>query len=127
MWPKITWWHVTKLVHEYFLAAELHGSKMELAQGTKQIKWTPPPSDWVRLNTNEASKNDLIVRCVGLLRGCTCEWLGGFTRYLNSCSAYINELCGVLETLKLEKEFEFRTIEHHIYSIVIVQNILEFV
>ncbi|KAI5393389.1 hypothetical protein KIW84_060496 [Lathyrus oleraceus] len=51
------------------LFAELHGSKMELTQEAKKIRCTPPSSSWMRLNTNEDSKNDLIVECGSVLRG----------------------------------------------------------
>lgn len=61
----------------------------------------------MRLNIDEASKNDLIFVCGGLLRGCTNEWLGGFTRYLGSCSVYIVELWCILEGLILTKELKF--------------------
>lgn len=89
--PRILWRYIAQVAHEYFLAVELHGSKIELVREAKKIKWTPPLSGWMRLNTNGASKNDLINGCGGLLRGYTSEWIGGFTIYLSSCSACIVE------------------------------------
>lgn len=41
-------------------------------------------------------------------------------------SAYIVELLGVLEVLKLAKESELQAIELHIYSKMVIQNILDF-
>lgn len=63
------WWYVTKVPHDHVLVAELHGSKMELTQEAKKIRCTPPSSGWMRLNTDEDSKNDLIVGCGSVLRG----------------------------------------------------------
>lgn len=64
---------MAQVVKEYILEAELHDSKICLAQETKQITWYPPPSNLMRLNLNEAIKNDLIDGYGGLLRGCTSE------------------------------------------------------
>lgn len=61
-----------------------------------------------------------------LSRGCTGELHRGFTIYMGSCNACIVELCGVLEGLRLPKEFKFRTIELHIDFKVVVQNILDY-
>lgn len=42
---------------------------MELTEEAKKIRCTPPSSGWMRLNTDEDSKNDLIVGCGSVLRG----------------------------------------------------------
>lgn len=49
-----------KFLMSFSSSVELHGSKKELPRETKQIRWSPPLSGWVRLNINGASKNDFI-------------------------------------------------------------------
>lgn len=72
---------------------------------------------------DEDGKNGLITICNSILRSCTIGWLGGFARYLGSCSAYTAELLGVLEGLRFEKDLGFRAIELHIDFKLIVPNI----
>lgn len=101
----ILWRHVTKVANEYFLTTMQHDSKMDLDREAKQIRRSPTPLCWVRLNTDEASKNGLIARFGSLLRSCTSEWLGDFTRYLGSCNVYIAELLGHVRRIKIKKRF----------------------
>lgn len=44
---------------------DLYNNKMDFLRETKQIRWSPSPLDWVRLNTDETSKNDLIAEWGG--------------------------------------------------------------
>jgi hypothetical protein len=48
-----------------------------------------------------SSKDENKAGCGGLIRGSGGgEWLGGFSKFAGSCSAYIAELWGVFEGLK---------------------------
>jgi hypothetical protein len=51
-----------------------------------------PLQGWVRLNTNGSCKEGNRVWCGGLVRGSEGEWLGGFSKFVGSCSACIAEL-----------------------------------
>lgn len=78
------------------------------------------------LSINGASKNDLIVGCGGILRGCTGEWLRDFARYLSSYRAYIAKFWSVREGLRLSNTFGFQAIELHIDFKVVIKNILDY-
>ncbi|MCI50480.1 putative ribonuclease H protein [Trifolium medium] len=57
-----------------------------------EIGWTVPVNNFVKLNTNGASKEGKIASCGGVIRGNQGEWLGGFAKYIGSCSAFTAEL-----------------------------------
>jgi hypothetical protein len=63
--------------------------------------------------------------CGGLLRNSNGQWLGGFSRHLGTCTAYIAELWGVLDGLKFAYVRGFKKIELHIDSNVVVHRARE--
>jgi ribonuclease HI len=87
------------------------------------VKWLPPLNGWVKLNTDGSCLDDGRIGCGEVIRGSDGEWLGGFTNFLRFGNAYLAELWGVLESLKHDKRLNFRAVELHIDSLVVVQNI----
>jgi hypothetical protein len=85
-----------------------------------EVGWKPPVGSFVRLNTDEARKNDSRTGCGGVIRGNQGEWLGGFAKGVGNCSAFMAELWGVFEGLALAKRMGLRKIELHIDSAVVV-------
>jgi ribonuclease HI len=92
---------------------------------TVLIGWHPPKENWVRLNTDGSSKDNAKAGCGGLIRGSDGKWLGGFSKFIGNCSAYVAELWGVLEGLKYAWNLGFRRVELHIDSQIVVKIIQE--
>ncbi|PNX89221.1 ribonuclease H, partial [Trifolium pratense] len=73
-----------------------------------QIGWKPPPSGWIRLNTEGSCDEDGRIGCGGVLRGSKGEWLRGYAKFIEKGNAYIAELRGVLEGLELARRMNFQ-------------------
>jgi hypothetical protein len=52
------------------------------------------------LNIDDSNKNSMSAECGGLIRGSNGKWLGGFSKFVGSCSVCVAKLWGVLEELK---------------------------
>jgi ribonuclease HI len=87
------------------------------------IGWTPPISGWVKINTDGARRRDGRAGCGGLIRGENKEWLGGFSKYIGQCSAFVAELWGVFEGLKLAQFKGFKKVELSVDSQVVINSI----
>jgi ribonuclease HI len=124
--PQQHWLLVYKLVNNY-KEVRLVGDIATVTTRTEAlISWHPPPINWVKLNTDGSSKNNMTAAgCGGLIRGNDGEWLGGFSKFVGSCSACVAELWGVLEGLKYAWNLGFRLVELHIDSQVVVKIIQE--
>jgi ribonuclease HI len=83
------------------------------------IRWEPPLEGWVKLNTDGAAKAGTASGCGGVIRGSHGEWIGGFAKYLGVCSAYVAELCGVLEGLTYARQRGCSKIELNVDSSVV--------
>ncbi|GAU10733.1 hypothetical protein TSUD_425170, partial [Trifolium subterraneum] len=86
-----------------------------------QIGWQPPPSGWIRLNTDGSCDENGRIGCGGILRGSEGEWLGGYAKFIGKGNAYIAELWGVMEGLELARRMKFQAVELHVDSFVVVQ------
>jgi ribonuclease HI len=58
-----------------------------------------------------------------VFRGDKGEWVCGFSKGLGSCSAYVAELWGVFEGLKLARSHGYRKVELHIDSSSVISSI----
>ncbi|GAU10041.1 hypothetical protein TSUD_416290, partial [Trifolium subterraneum] len=89
--------YIYKSVEEYYNAKQtsnmIDGRECMLVD----IRWKPPSGNFVRLNTDGASKDNNKAGCGGIIRGSQGEWLGGFAKGVGDCSAFIAELWGVYE------------------------------
>jgi ribonuclease HI len=61
--------------------------------------------------------------CGGIIRGSDGEWLGGFAKNFRICSAYVAELWGVYEGLRLARRMRFNVVELNVNSLL-VANVL---
>ncbi|PNX92395.1 ribonuclease H [Trifolium pratense] len=84
------------------------------------IQWKLPVGNYVKLNTDGASKEGRNAGCGGVIRGNQGERLGGFAKGVGNCSAFVAELWGVLEGLLLAKRLGFSNVELSIDSHVVV-------
>ncbi|KAK2365828.1 heat shock 70 kDa protein [Trifolium repens] len=89
-------------------------------QSVVLIGWSPPKSQFVKLNTDGAYKVSQVAGCGGVIRGCQGEWLGGFAKCVGLCSAFIAELWGVVEGLRLAHRLGFKKVELNIDSEAVV-------
>ncbi|CAJ2661468.1 unnamed protein product [Trifolium pratense] len=87
------------------------------------LAWQAPSVSWIRLNTDGAAKVGAIAGCGGVLRGNNVEWIFGFSKNIGICSAYVAELWGVLECLKLARLRGVTKIELHVDSHVVVKTL----
>ena len=51
-----------------------------------------PIEGWVKLNTDGSCRENGRAGCGGIIRGSDGEWLGGFSKSIGVCSAYMVEL-----------------------------------
>jgi ribonuclease HI len=84
------------------------------------IGWKPPRESFIKLNTDGAYKVNQIAGCGGVIRGSQGEWLGGFAKGIGLCSAFIAELWGVFEGLKLAYMLGFKNVELEVDSDAVV-------
>ncbi|KAK2422059.1 Polynucleotidyl transferase, ribonuclease H superfamily protein [Trifolium repens] len=121
--PTQLWQTILNMVQQYQLADTNNIALLAHHKVEVPIGWNRPEGDWIKLNTDGASRRNNSAGCGGLLRNSNGQWLGGFSRHLGTCNAYIAELWGVLDGLKLAYERGFKKIELHIDSNAMVQTL----
>ncbi|KAG7559018.1 Reverse transcriptase zinc-binding domain [Arabidopsis thaliana x Arabidopsis arenosa] len=107
---------VRELAKEVTMA---HVSREELVgrrgRVERRIGWVPPTGDWMKLNTDGASKgNPGLAAAGGVLRDGDGNWCGGFAVNLGKCSAPLAELWGVYYGLYIAWE---RRVPHVILEV----------
>jgi ribonuclease HI len=112
---------VMKLVGAYMNVLKNDKVIVEQSRTMAMIRWNPPQTNFVRLNTDSAYKVNQAAGCGGVIRGCDGEWLGGFAKGVGLCSAFVAELWGVLVGLKFVRRLGFLKVELHIDSKAVVQ------
>lgn len=69
------------------------------------ITWSPPPNDWILLNTDGAAKdNPGLARVGGVFRDSWGNWIGGFAEKLVYCSSFKAELKAIWRGLRIARE-----------------------
>jgi ribonuclease HI len=81
------------------------------------IGWTALEAGWVRINSDGAGKENGYAGCGGFIRSSDKEWLGGFP-------AYVAELWGIFEGLKLARRLGFHKVEVCFDSRAVYNNIV---
>jgi len=66
--------------------------------------WKKPEEGWIQLNTNGASKRDISTGSGGIFRNAEGKWISGFSLNLDRCNAYLAELLGVFDSLRIARE-----------------------
>jgi hypothetical protein len=113
---------VRQKLHCYTLADKAMQPGKPTRQTIIHVSWKPPSVGWVCLNIDGACR-DGVIGCGGVIRGSEGEWLIGFSKLIGRGDAYIAELWGLLEGLKLAKRMSFKKIEVHVDSIGVVNDI----
>jgi ribonuclease HI len=65
----------------------------------------------------------MVAGCGGVFRGKNGKWICDFSKALGACSAYVAELWGVFEGLKLARLCGFRKVQLHIDSWVVASTL----
>ena len=85
---------------EYFYCIAKSGRRKHLR--LLPAKWTKPPEQWFKLNTNGASNgNPSKAGGGGLIRDCNGKWFKGFSRSIGHASSFIAEFWALRDGLKL--------------------------
>jgi len=89
---------VKELAKEVMTVKSLHVMCSSSAiREERLIEWKPSTGEWVKLNTDGASKgNPGLATASGALRDGAGNWCGGFAVNLGRCAAPLAELWGVL-------------------------------
>jgi hypothetical protein len=119
-----------KVIVEYVRAYKLSMIVEEQARTERiqqvSVAWLRPPSGWVVLNSDGAARtNDKTAGCGGVLRDDRGMWLVGFAKALGDTTAYMAELWGIYEGLKLAKHRGTTRIEVRTDSQVIARSLKE--
>ncbi|KAL4292566.1 hypothetical protein AHAS_Ahas18G0040900 [Arachis hypogaea] len=87
----------------------------------RNIGWHPPPKGWIKLNTDgTAQGNPVVTGCGGLLRNEEGNWIAGFTHRIGDGTAFLAELWGVKNGLKLAWTMGFKRVVVEIDSAAVV-------
>jgi len=87
------------------------------------VLWKKQEVGWIRLNTDGASRRNIAAGSGGLFRNHDGKWLGGYSRNLGQCSAYIAELWGILDGLQIARDRGFSMVELHVDSSMVVHTL----
>ncbi|PNY11317.1 ribonuclease H, partial [Trifolium pratense] len=90
---------------------------------TLDIAWQRPEDGWILLNIDGASKNGATAGCGAILRNSHGQWISGFSRNLGRCNAYLAELWGVFDGLRLARERGITKLKVHVDSQIVVQTL----
>ncbi|PNY12875.1 pentatricopeptide repeat-containing protein at1g02150-like protein [Trifolium pratense] len=103
-------WIMTKCMAVDYVQAASIAYNMRTHTTQVLVRWEPPAPGWIKLNTDGACKSNGDAGCGGLIR-VESELLGDFSKYIGRCNAFVAELWGVLEGLKLARTKGFTHIE----------------
>ncbi|GAU25543.1 hypothetical protein TSUD_259770 [Trifolium subterraneum] len=113
--------HVRNMAADYIHAMQNSSIMVNRSQVASRIGWVPPRADYIKLNTDGASKKMQLAGCGGVVRGSQGEWIGGYAKCVGMCNAFVAELWGVLEGLRFVRNMGFRKVELCIDSQFVVQ------
>ncbi|CAI9113041.1 OLC1v1013568C1 [Oldenlandia corymbosa var. corymbosa] len=89
------------------------------------LAWSPPPTEWIKLNTDGALNTNTGWATVGgLLRDCTGGWCGGFSMNIGYCSIAGAEIWGLLQGLQLAWDKGYRKLEAEVDNESVVRLVL---
>lgn len=73
------------------------------------VGWNPPPSGWVKLNSDGSVRGgEYKASSGGIIRNMDGDWLSGYSWNIGACSIAKAELWGVVDGLHLAYEKGFR-------------------
>lgn len=105
---------------EYNKAQRNSNMAMNVEKAEILIRWNPQEKNWVKLNTNEASKDNESSGYSGIIRDMHGKCKGGYSNYLGICSAFGANLWGIHEGLNIAIRLGMMKVEMSVDSNVIV-------
>lgn len=90
-----------------FQRAKTAGSLLLQNQTPSHKNWTPPPSNFCKLNSDGSVRED-IAAAGGLIRNDLGEWIGGFSMNIGPSSIHESELWGLRQGLLLALRLEIK-------------------
>ncbi|KAF7822906.1 reverse transcriptase [Senna tora] len=94
---------------EFFFMSGKRARDPEASNRVVQVKWTPPPLDWLKLNTDGSCTNSEI-GAGGLLRDHSGRWISGFSVFIGIGNALLAELWAVFHGLKLASQCQVKNL-----------------
>jgi ribonuclease HI len=88
----------------------------------RSFSWFFHNNGWVKLNTDYASKGDLILGWRGLICGVDGNWIGRFAKFIGACNVFVAKLCGVFEGLKIARHRGFYAVKLCVDSKALVKS-----
>jgi ribonuclease HI len=87
-----------------------------------QIRWLRPQQGYLCLNTDGAVKaSSYRAGCGGVIRNSSGGWVCGYAAALGPCSAFVAELWGIFEGMKLAKSRNIPRLEVQVDSTAVLQ------
>ncbi|XP_058753249.1 uncharacterized protein LOC131626447 [Vicia villosa] len=74
---------------------------------TKEIFWTPPLENWVKVNTDGAA-NNVSSACGGIFRSSTCDFIVGFSENLGLHNAFYAEISGAMRAIEVAQQHQWQ-------------------
>ncbi|GAU38238.1 hypothetical protein TSUD_145930 [Trifolium subterraneum] len=91
--------------------------QLERKNVVAHIRWTCPQQGYLCLNNDGAvKKGNQQAGCGGVVRDNSGKWVCGFAKVLGSCSAYVAELWGIYEEIKIANDRNLMRIEIQVDS-----------
>lgn len=119
-YPSRPWIVIQRYVKKCKTATELQRTVNSKLHIWTQVLWKPQCTGWVVINTDGAARlGSNKAGCGGLLRNSDGGWLCGFSKKLGNTTAYVAELWGVPEALKIAKERGYPRVELRMDSKVV--------
>lgn len=104
VWPLKPWEVAQRFIDQYRQAKNGINTIQKPIHVQSGIRWWPPPSCWVRLNTNEAAKGGSdLAGCGEILRDEHGRWMGGFSLNMGYSSGFLAEFRGAYQELTVAK------------------------
>ena len=91
-------------------------------QVIKQVRWHPPLAEYIKCNTNEATKGSLgVASCPGIFRNHHTSIVGCFTSFLGIKHALFGEISTAITTIKIVHEKGWRNLWLECDLLMVVQ------
>lgn len=87
-----------------------------------EVIWSPPPSTWVKCNTDGSSTN-LVSSCGGVFRDTSSNFLLCFAEFTGNGDAYYVELSGAMRAIEIAKQHNWNNLWLECDSSLVIQAI----
>ncbi|XP_058740844.1 uncharacterized protein LOC131613166 [Vicia villosa] len=114
---------ILKRIKDYDQAIRLYKKVRKEGSVKMYMGWKPPKRSMIKLNMDDARKDNKVAECGGILTDHKGDWRCGFSKYLKNCSAIYVEFWRVFKDLKLTKSLGFSKLENNVASLQVIKTI----